>query len=470
MVDNSLSLRFHGGSDEVTGSRHLIQLGAARVMLDCGWFQGHRGEAIRKNDTFPQRPDAVDAVLVSHAHIDHSGGLPLLVKRGYRKSIHCTRVTADLLKIMLMDSAFLQEEDARFFNKIHAAEGISIEPLYDTEDVERTLGLLQPHDYGADFDVVPNLRAKFINAGHVLGSAQVHLEARTTKGVRHLHFTGDLGRAKPLLLHPPENPGHVDYLLTESTYGGRRHPPLTEGQAAIRDVILKSQETGGKILIPSFALERTQEILFILEALRRRNEIPAMHVYVDSPMAVSITEVFARTLGGASPSTLFDASVLSQTDPFGLHNVRYVRTVDESKALNNIPGRKIIIAASGMCEGGRILHHLRNSIDDPRTTILLVGYQAGGTLGRRLVDGQKKVKIFGLPHEVRAEIRNAEAFSAHADQEDLVSFIRNLQPRPQSIFLVHGDPDERLALKTRLAAEGIDRVVLPTFGEEIRLD
>lgn len=465
-----LRLKFHGGADEVTGSRHLLDYGTGRVMLDCGLFQGHRHEALERNATFPAPVDSLDAVLLSHAHIDHSGALPLLVKNGFSKTIHCTEPTAELLRIMLMDSAFLQEEDAKFFNKIHREEGLTIEPLYTKEDVEKTLPLLHTHKYQELFEVAPGVRARFLNAGHVLGSAMIMAEIQTEKGLRRVLFTGDLGRREPLLMTPPSIPSHVDYLLTESTYGGRHHEPVSKGEKVMAEAVRRAFETGGRILIPSFALERTQEIVYLLEKLRRRGDIPPIHLYVDSPMAADITDVFMRQLQNESLSKAFKASVEKNDDPFGLKTVRYIRTVDESKKLNETPGPKIILSASGMCEGGRILHHLRNTIEDEKTTILLVGYQAQGTLGRRLLDGQKKVKIFGLRHEVWARIDMLDYFSSHADRDDLLWFVKGLDPRPRRIFLVHGDATQRESLRELLNGEGISRVVVPKFGEEVELE
>ncbi len=463
------NLTFYGGADEVTGSRHLLRCGNTQVLLDCGLFQGHRHEAIEKNRTFPFDVSKLEAVLLSHAHIDHSGGLPLLARVGFSRKIHCTRATADLAPVMLLDSAFLQEEDAKFFNKIHQSDGQRIDPLYTRQDAEKAVALLEPHDYGVFFDVGAGVRARFLNAGHVLGSAMIEIELALPKGKRRILFTGDLGRRESLLMEPPVIPSNVDYLLTESTYGNRLHKPTDEVEKIFSELIRKSAEQRGIILIPSFALERTQEIVFVLEKLRREKRIPPIHLYVDSPMAVNITEVFNRNLDCACFSAEFKKYVLEKGNPFGLGTVRYLRTVEESKSLNESPGQKIILAGSGMCEGGRILHHLRNNIAKDDTTVLLVGYQAEGTLGRRLAEGAKKVKIFGLEHEVRASVQMLQNFSSHADQNDLLWFIEGLKPRPKQIFLVHGGPKERQGLVDRLNQAGIDRVTMPRFSEEFEL-
>jgi metallo-beta-lactamase family protein len=466
----NFSIRFHGGADEVTGSRHLVAYGDSNILMDCGLYQGHRHEALAKTRSFPADPKTISAVLLSHAHIDHSGGLPLLVKEGYRGVIHCTGPTADLLRIMLMDSALLQEEDAKFFNKIHAAEGLHIEPLYDKEDVERTLEILKVHPYDESFEVVAGVEGAFYNAGHVLGSAMVHLGIKTLKRKRHLLFTGDLGRRESILMDPPKIPAHVDYLLIETTYGGRSHPPVHEAEAFLTQVINRSEKEGGPILIPSFALERTQELVFILEKLLRQKKIKPIHIYVDSPMATNITEIFQKHLSHVSLSKEFRDFAVKDGDPFGFGSVRYVRSVEESKRLMNTPGRKIIMAGSGMCEGGRILHHLRNLVGENSTTLVIVGHQASGTLGRRLVEGSRKVKIFGLMHTVAAEVQVLTHLSSHADQEDLTWFVRSLSPRPAQTFLVHGDQTQREALRDRLKSEGILRVATPHFGEVFELD
>jgi metallo-beta-lactamase family protein len=438
--------------------------------LDCGLFQGHRRESIDKNKTFHFSPASLDAVLLSHAHIDHSGALPLLGKLGFRKSIHCTRPTADLARIMLMDSAFLQEEDAKFFNKIHQSDKERIEPLYTKEDAEKVLSLFVAHEYGEWFSLSENVRACFLNAGHVLGSAMIYVEVNTPKGVRRILFTGDLGRRKSILMDPPLVPKNVDYLLMETTYGNRRHEPLEQVEKIFAEAIHQCAREKGRILIPSFALERTQEIVFILEKMRREHKIPTIRLYVDSPMAVGITEIFDKHLTSSSLSPSFKEYANKKGDPFGFLNVRYMRTVEESKSLNELPGEKIILAGSGMCEGGRILHHLRNNIDKDNTQILLVGYQAEGTLGRRFWDGAKKVKIFGLEHEVRAQVKVLQNLSSHADKDDLTWFLKGLDPRPRKIFLVHGDASQQEGFAEEIKrAEGIS-VLRPQFGQNFNLD
>ncbi len=465
----TISLSFFGAADEVTGSRHLLTCNNQRILLDCGLFQGHRREAIEKNKSFPFDAKKISTVLLSHAHIDHSGGLPMLTKAGFNNPIHSTLPTADLCRFMLIDSAHLQEEDAKFFNKIHAADGETIEPLYTQADAEAANALFNPHGYNDMFSLGAGVGARFLNAGHVLGSAMVQLELDTPKGKKRVLFTGDLGRRKALLMNPPEIPNPTDILIIESTYGDRTHPPLTNIEETFATLIKRAIAEHGKILIPSFALERTQEIAFILERLRKTNRIPPIHIYVDSPMAVNITEIFQKHLDCYCLAPDFQRYAEKVGDPFGFETIRYVRTVEESKSLNNVKGPHIIISASGMCEGGRILHHLRNNIGLDNTTVLLVGYQAQGTLGRRLQEGAKKVRIFGLQHDVRARIETMHNFSAHADQDDLIWFIKGMDPRPQQIFLVHGDDEDRKAFAGKLKSLGIDRVQTPMFGQQFPL-
>lgn len=468
-----MKVGFHGGVGEVTGSRHLLEAGGLKLLLDCGLFQGHRKEALAKNRDFPFDPAGVDAVLLSHAHVDHCGSLPLLVKRGFKGPIYCTEATLDIAGIMLRDSARLQESDAAFFNKIHAREGSAerIEPLYDEADALACLALLTPRPYMTWIALNDKARFRFHNAGHVLGSAMIEVEAISTAGgARRVFFTGDLGRRKSLLMDPPDVPKSVDYLLIESTYGDRSHDPIDRVESLLQTVVERAVAEKGKILIPSFALERTQEIIFVLEKMFRRGQIPMIPVFVDSPMAINITEIFSRHLDGFSFSPEFKDYVAKEGDPFDFKAIRYMRTTNESQSLNERKGPMIILSASGMCEGGRILHHLRNNLGNDTTTILMVGYQAQGTLGRRLQDGAKKVKIFGLEHEVWARVETLHTFSAHADQADLLWFMKSLDPRPRKIFLVHGDPADRAALKERLRAEGITRVECPEYGDEFELE
>jgi len=462
-----MKITFWGGVGEVTGSRHLIETDKAKVMMDCGMFQGHRKESIDRNKNFPFPAKDLSAVLLSHAHIDHSGLLPTLPKNGYKGPIYCTPSTVELCQIMLMDSAHLQEEDAKFFNKKNP--GSNITPLYGQEDARACLEQFRPHEYLTDVPAAPGVTARFFNAGHVLGSAMIQADLETPKGPIRVLFTGDLGRRQTLLLDPPHIPENVDYLLIESTYGDRVHEGIDHVEGQLKAFITRAAQEKSKIIIPSFALERTQEIVFVIEKLLREKAIPMVPVYVDSPSAVNISDVFNRHLNDFSFSPEFKAYVKSAGDPFGFQTIKYVRSVQESMSLNAMPGPMVIISASGMCEGGRVLHHLSNNLDKPNTTVLIVGYQAEGTLGRKLEDGAKMVLIHGQQQKVNARVETMHTFSAHADRDDLIWFMKSLKPRPKTIFLVHGDPADRVALKAHLKDEGITSVACPEFGQSFEL-
>ena len=468
MPDNTTSIAFHGAAGEVTGSRHLLKAGDKTLLMDCGMFQGHRGDADTKNRTFRFPPASVDAILLSHAHVDHCGLLPLLYKNGCSAQLYATPATAEIAAIMMADSARLQEGDAQFYNKLHAAQHLTIEPLYEEEDAKLAVEHFEHAEYGKTFEPFPGVSASFLNAGHVMGSSMVRLDIDTPGGLRRLLYTGDLGREETLLLEAPVAPGGVDYLVIESTYGDRLHEPLIDAAGKLAGLIKRAWKEGGKIIIPSFALERTQEIILIIDKLRHDPTVPEIPVYVDSPMAISLTEIFNKHREDLCFESKFREYARADGDPFGFDFIRYLRSKEESQTLNNKNGPMIIISASGMCEGGRILHHLRNNIEKENTTILLAGYQAHGTLGRKLQDGEKKIRIFGLEHDVWARIDTMHSFSSHADKKDLVDFIKKTAPA-RGIFLVHGDPEARAALSVALAAEGVKNVKCPEMGEEFAL-
>jgi len=469
MPDNMTTIAFHGAAGEVTGSRHLLKTGGKTLLMDCGMFQGHRADADAKNRTFRFPPASVDAVLLSHAHVDHCGLLPLLYKNGCTSALYATSATAEIAAIMMADSARLQESDAEFYNKLHSAEHLTIEPLYDEEAAKLAGGHFEHVEYGKSFAPIPGVAATFYNAGHVMGSSMSQLDIDTPGGRRRLLYTGDLGREETLLLEAPVAPGGVDYLVIESTYGDRLHEPLVDAAGQLSEIIKRAWKEGGKIIIPSFALERTQEIILIIDKLRHDKTVPEIPVYVDSPMAISLTEIFNKHREDLCFESKFREYARADGDPFGFDYIHYLRSKEESQTLNNMNGPMIIISASGMCEGGRILHHLRNNIEKENTTILLAGYQAQGTLGRKLQDGEKKIKIFGLEHEVWASVETMHSFSSHADKKDLVDFIKKTAPA-RGIFLVHGDPEARVALSAALAAEGIKNVKSPELGEEFALE
>jgi metallo-beta-lactamase family protein len=455
-----MQIEFHGAARTVTGSRHLLQVNGSRVLLDCGLFQGRRSESDRRNREFGFDPAAVDAVVLSHAHIDHSGALPSLARAGFRGCVHGTLATADLLTVMLRDSAHIQEKDVEFLNKRRRKGEPPKEPIYTLDDAEDAIGLLEGHRYHRPVPVAPGVTATFYDAGHILGSAVVQLDLQEGGVRRRLVFTGDLGRRGLPILRDPETPPEADALILESTYGDREHEPIERADERLADLIRRVFARGGKILIPAFAVGRTQELVFAISRLIRAGRIPGCSVYVDSPLAVDVTEIFAR-----HPEA-YDAEmrrVLRATgDPFGFGLLRYVRGVDESIALDGRPGPAIIISASGMMEAGRILHHLRHGIDDPRNAVLVVGYQAEHTLGRRLVEKREVVKIFGEEHRRRAEVVVMNEFSAHADRNEILRWVSGFQRRPGRAFVVHGEESQSLPLAERLRREaGIPDVVVP---------
>lgn len=458
-----MKIKFIGAAREVTGSKHLISVNGKNVLLDCGLFQGHRKEADAKNRHFPFNPEDIDAVILSHAHMDHSGLLPLLVKGGFDGPIFSTFATRDLCNYMLADSAFIQEREAEYLNKKRERKGQEkIEPLYTAEDVMPTMNLFYSVGYHKSFDVVEGVRATFFDAGHILGSAQVFIEIEDKEnGKKHrLSFTGDLGRKNLPILRDPEILPASDFLISESTYGNRFHKSILNVGEIMAELVGKVARRGGKIIIPAFSLERTQEVVYHLNRLWQEKAIPAnIPVYVDSPLSGNLTQVFAEH------PECFDKDVSNEflenrINPFGFGTLKYIRDVEQSKALNTMKGPMIIISASGMCEHGRVLHHLKNNIEDSRNMVMIVGYQAENTLGRKLVDGLQVVNIFGKPHKVNCEVVVVDAFSGHADRSDLLYYLGHVDQLQQT-FLVHGEENQGLRFCEILKESGFDNVHVP---------
>lgn len=463
-----MKLHFLGAAQTVTGSQHLLEVNGARVLLDCGLFQGQRAETYERNQTFPFQPSGVDAVILSHAHIDHSGNLPNLVKQGFSGPIYATSATVDLATVMLADSGHIQEADVAFVNKRRARQGEPpVEPLYTLEDAEQVAGLFRPVGYGQDFEPAPGVTARLVEAGHILGSAAVVLELEEKGRKVRLWFSGDIGRRKLPLLRDPVLPDHADYLLMESTYGDKPHRDPQAAYLEFREVVARTLERGGKVIIPAFAVGRTQELVYDLH-LMMHDGLPKVPVYVDSPLAVNASDIFRRhpecfdeetrvfTQDGKHPALAFE-------------QLTYIRSVEESKALNERKDPMIIISASGMAETGRILHHLRNNIENPRNTICIVSWQAPYTLGRRLADREKQVKIFGEPFHVRAEIATIGGLSAHAGQEFLLEYALRLKGQARAVFLVHGEQKSAMILKEKLAEQGFSQVYYPEFGASVEI-
>ncbi len=456
-------ITFLGGARDVTGSCHKVDCGDKTLLLDCGMHQGHRDEADRLNRSFQFDPSDIDLVLLSHAHIDHSGNLPTLVKHGFKGRIITTRATVDLLNVMLRDSAHIQQRDIEYVNTKRMKKGQPPkEVLYDEGDVERTLKLLEKVDYRVPVMLAEGLEAEFLDAGHMLGSAVVKLSDGSTS----LTFTGDLGREGMPILRDPYQVEATDFLITESTYAGRTHDDMSQTEEELRDITVKCLERRGKMIVPAFAVGRTQALVYSLHSLFNEGRIPEIPIFVDSPLSVNATEVFRK-----HPECYDEdarAMLHADGDPFGFGRLEYVKTTEESKALNAIEYPCIIISASGMCEAGRILHHLKNSISESRNTVLIVGYQARGTLGRRLVEKDSVVKIFGEPCRRRCKVEVLNGYSAHADDKELKRYIENMQIR-KGIFCVHGEEDRMLSFAEALARSKGCTVRAPSPGESFEL-
>ena len=464
-----MKLTPYGAARMTTGSRHLLEVGGVRVLLDCGLAEGKRDASRVRNSSFPFDPASLDAVILSHAHIDHSGNLPNLVKHGFTGNIYATPATRDLCGLMLQDSAKIQAGDATFVNKKRAKLGLPpVEPLYTREDAERTLSHFVTLDYRRRFPVADGIKATFHDAGHMLGSAQVALDLVEAGRHARFLFSGDVGRGHGTseILRDPEPVDGVDFLLMESTYGSRLHEPIAEAGSLLCETVNRTRARGGKVLIPSFAVGRVQSVVLTLHKLREINCYPAVPIFVDSPLSVNATEVF-RLHPECFNAELNDYFQKNK-NPFGWGEIRYIREAEQSKELNTFPGSAIIISASGMCEAGRILHHLRNHVGDARNTVLFVGYCAENTLGAHLLRGDKKVKIFGEEFDVRAEIVQIDAYSGHADRDELLGYAARTGGPKTKIALVHGEEDAGLALQKSLhAAYPNSDVLLPHEGEGI---
>lgn len=446
-----MEIEFYGAAREVTGSCHILRANNKLVVLDCGMFQGRRSQSAEKNKTLPVAVDEIDAVVLSHAHIDHSGRLPYLVRQGYSRTIFATAATRDLCAVMLADSAHIQESDAKHLAKHHRE---FVEPLYTMKDAVRTQDLMIGIPYNKTFEVVPGIQCTYVDAGHILGSASVVLDITEDGATKRLVFSGDIGRSGLSIIRDPVVPSGADAVIMESTYGNRDHESVVDARAQLATVVRDTAARGGRILIPSFAVGRTQELLYNLNGLSQEGAIPAIPIYVDSPLATDTTTVFEMH------PEVFDHTedlVKKSKDLFQFPQVRFTRSVEESKELNTARGPMIIIAASGMVEAGRILHHLQHGAGDPKNTVLFVGYQAEGTLGRKIEGSPPMIRIYGDDIPLRAEVKIIDGYSAHADRSELTAWIdgvRTTSPRLGPIFLVHGEADVQDIFKTALVAKG----------------
>ncbi|MBT3321798.1 MAG: MBL fold metallo-hydrolase [Anaerolineae bacterium] len=456
-----MKISFHGAARTVTGSMHLLEVNGARILLECGLFQGKRKESYERNKNFPFDPSTLDAVLLSHAHIDHSGNLPNLVKQGYVGKITATRATTHLAKLMLRDSGHIQETDARYVNKKRAKKGLPpMEAIYTEEDAVEVANYFQSVEYDDPIEIAEGVRATFMDAGHILGSAGIALDILEDGRKYRLWFSGDIGRKDLPLLRDPVLPINADYLIMESTYGDKGHRSPNLAYEELRAIIQKTIERNGKVIIPSFAVGRTQELAVFLHRMIDRGEIPSIPVYVDSPLAINASQIFNEHPECMDAETLADVRNHGHA-ALDFKEITYTRSVAESKAINDYKKPAVIISASGMAEAGRILHHLRNNIGDPRNTILIVGWQAPHTLGRRLAERETDIKIFGEWFERKAEVETIGGLSAHAGREMLLEYAGAVKDQVQKIFLVHGEDRGALPLKKELEMQGFKEVIFP---------
>lgn len=453
---------FHGAAQTVTGSQHLIEINGQTLLLDCGLFQGKRKESYERNRVLPYEAERVNAVLLSHAHIDHCGNLPHLVKNGYEGPIYGTPATAEVARLMMMDSGKIHEGDAEYVNKKRVRKGEPpVEPLYTIADAEYASNFLEKVEYDAPFEVLPGVQARFVEAGHILGSAAIVLDIEEGKRRFRLWFSGDVGRYEKPLLRDPVMPSKADYLIMECTYGDKLHRDPQQSIGELRDVVARTVERGGKVIIPAFAVGRTQELVYSLNQLFTSGELPRLPVFVDSPLAVNVTDVFKRYTDIFDRETHDFMRNSHQSDVLGFHLLTYVRSVEESKALNDRRDPMIIISASGMAESGRVLHHLAHNIENPKNTVLICSWQAPNTLGRRLADKETQVNIFGDPYQRRAEVATIGGFSAHAGQGLLRQYANSTAEQVKKVFLVHGEPRGANPLMEKLREDGLDRVYYP---------
>jgi metallo-beta-lactamase family protein len=467
-----MKLKFCGAAGTTTGSQHLLEINGTRILLDCGLYQGHRDESYEVNCKFPLfNPQEIDLVILSHAHIDHSGNLPNLCKQGFSGNIYATFATRDLCQIMLADSAHIQEQDTEYLNRDRAKDGLPpVKPLYVKEDAERCLRQFVTLNYERPMPVADGVTVTFYDAGHILGAAQVLLEIIDkedgNKRKRFL-FSGDIGRGGNEILRDPAVVRDVDYVLMESTYGGREHSLPTGSSKEFGELLNVVLARRGKVMIPAFAVERTQAILYMLNQLFRTGKVPHVPVYVDSPLAVNATEIF-RIHPECFNETVYNF-LFEESDPFQFPDLHLIRAVEDSKKLNESDGPCIIISASGMCEAGRIRHHLKNGLGDPKNTVLFVGYCADNTLGRAIRDGKEVVNIFGKPVRVRAHIEAIDSFSGHADHSELLDWFHKITGPKKNVWLVHGEPERANSLRAALANEHDGAIDVAVLGESFEI-
>ncbi len=466
-----MKIKFIGAAREVTGSKHLITTNnGKKILLDCGMFQGKGLETDGMNRNLMFDPATIDHVILTHAHIDHSGLIPYIYKLGFRGSVICTSATRDLCAIMLADSGHIQELDVKWFNKRRIQKGLSpVEPIYNEQDARACMELFIGVAYDRKFQIDSNIKVKFVNTGHMLGSGTAWIEIKENGSTTRIAYTGDIGRPENRILKSPQPFPQCDYLITEATYGNRLHPQLQEAEGELLRVIRETcVERGGKVIIPSFAIGRTQEVVYALNNFFNEGLLPKVNIYVDSPLAVNATDIFRVHSDILNEDVA--ATMLTDPDPFGFNSLYYIKSPDESKKLNSYKKPCVIISASGMMEAGRIKHHLANNIENPANTILAVGYCAPRTLGARILDGDEEVSIFGVRHPVKAKVERIEAFSGHGDYNEMAGYL-GCQDTSQvrKVFLVHGDYQAQEAYKNRLGQHGFQHIEIPAAGEEFEI-
>ncbi|MDP1714273.1 MAG: MBL fold metallo-hydrolase [Anaerolineales bacterium] len=464
-----MRINFHGAAQTVTGSQHLLEINGSKLLLDCGLFQGRRADTYERNLNFRYDPKTVDAVILSHAHIDHAGNLPNLAKQGFEGLIYATRATADLASLMIRDSGHIQESDAEFVNKKRARRGEPpIEPLYTQQDAEAVAGMFKGENHGVAYEPVPGVIARFFEAGHILGAAGVSLEIEEKSRKIRLIFSGDIGRNNVPLLRDPVLPDVADYMIMESTYGDKLHNDPEKAYGEFRNVVKLTVERGGKVIVPAFAVGRTQELVYDLNQMMYSGDVPSVPVFVDSPLAVHATDIFKRHLECFDDETR--KFVMESRHPaLDFKMLTYVRSVDESKALNERKEPMIIISASGMAETGRIVHHIRNNIENPKNTICIVSWQAPNTMGRRLADREPQVNIFGEVYKRKCDVATIGGLSSHAGQDLLVKYAMGVKDTVKQIFLVHGEEKQAMTLKGLLKDQKLDRIHYPELHESVEL-
>jgi len=466
-----IMLRFLGAAQNVTGSRHLLEVNGTKILVDCGLYQERQLKS-RNWDPFFVPPESIDAVLLTHAHLDHCGLLPKLIREGFNGKIYCTAATSEIAQIILLDAAHLQQEDAEFKRKRHEREGRKGPypeiPLYTADEAKASFQHFKPIEYKKPIEIVNGVEATFYDAGHVLGSSMIKINIPLNGQDRTVLFSGDVGRPHRPIVRDPSCIDQADYVLIESTYGDRVHQDLEKTKRTIAEVINSTKKAGGNVVIPSFALERSQEVLYYINELLLADAIPHLMVFLDSPMASSITNVFKKH------KELFDREMAEHIrhneSPFDFPGLKITETTEQSKEINNIKESSIIIAGSGMCTGGRIKHHLVNNITRPQSTIMFVGYQAIGTLGRRIVDGEKKVRILGQEYRVKAKVVQINGFSSHADRDELLKWLKCLNKPPKKIFIVHGESDSALNFCDYIREKTGWQVAVPEYQQEIILN